>query len=263
MYLINIFILSLLGLFFGSFFGVLVDRLPRHEDVIKGRSHCENCKKELAWYDLLPVLSFVLLRGKCRYCKAKLSLLYPAIEISTGILFALTYAFFSSQFSILNFQLIYYLFIVSSFIVIFFTDLKYGIIPDKITYTAILVTFLWLIFGSQSLLINHLLSGAGAFLFFIVISYVFYFLTKKESMGGGDIKLSFLLGVFLGFPNIVISLYLAFLTGAFWSIILILWKRKKFRESTLPFGPFLVAGALVSIFWGDLIFSKVIIFLGF
>ncbi len=266
--------LLLIGLFVGSFLGVLTDRIPRNETVVKGHSHCEFCQKNLRWYDLLPLLSFVLLRGRCRYCKHQLPLFYPTIEITTGIMFALTYLMITDyRLQITDFSsliinplslitLFYYLLVISSFIVIFFTDLKSGIIPDKILFPAAIVTLGYLLFFNQQSLIINLLSGIGAFLFFVIISLVFSLLTKKQAMGGGDIKLAFLLGLFLGFPKIIVSLYLAFLTGALMGIILIIWKKKSFRNATLPFGPFLVLGAVISLFWGNLIYSQVLRLLG-
>ncbi|OGH06499.1 MAG: hypothetical protein A2171_01910 [Candidatus Levybacteria bacterium RBG_13_35_9] len=256
--------LFILGLFVGSFLGVLVDRIPKNKPFLTGRSYCDNCKKALSWLDLIPVVSFIFLKGKCRYCHANLSLFYPVIEITAGVMFALTYVFLISnfKFQISNFiELIYYLFIVSSLIVVFFTDLKYGIIPDKILYPAILVTFLWLIIGHQSpaprsfsevgLIINHLLTGIGSFLFLLAVPYLYFLLTKKFGMGGGDIKFAFLMGLILGFPNIVISFYIAFLTGAFFSIILILWKKKNIQSGKIAFGPFLVVGTILSLYWGN------------
>ena len=252
-------LLFIIGLFFGSFLNVLVDRIPRGETFIKGHSHCEFCNKMLKWYDLVPVLSFILLQGKCRYCKHSLSLFYPVIEISTGLLFALTYLLIPSQ-SIVS--VIYFLFIISGFIVIFFTDLKSGIIPDKVLVPAILLTFFYLLIINPSSLIINILCGLGAFLFFVTIAVVFKVLTKKDSLGGGDVKLVFLLGLFLGFPGIVISLYIAFLTGALIGIILILWRKKSFQKATLPFGPFLILGTIISLFWGNLIYPQVLHILG-
>jgi len=260
-------LIFIVGLFIGSFLGVLTDRIPRGETVVKGHSHCEFCKKTLKWHDLIPVFSFISTKGKCRYCRKSLSYYYPTIEISTGIMFVLAYIFASSQFVIYNLSFIisilYYLVIVSSFVVIFFTDLKYGIIPDKILLLAILVSILCQLILNPSSLIINLLCGVGAFLFFILISVVFSALTKKDSMGGGDIKLVFLLGLILGFPGIIISLYVAFLTGALVGIILIIWRKKSFQKTTLPFGPFLISGALISLFWGNLIFQKALVLLGF
>jgi len=253
-----LFFIFIIGLFIGSFLNVLADRLPREESVVKGRSHCEKCKKTLQWFDLIPLVSFIFLGGKCRYCRAGLSSYYPIIELTTGILFALTALFVleSPQFLInsqfLNFQLlislIYYLFIVSSLIVIFFADLKYGIIPDKILLPAIVITFLYLFIYHSSLIINNLSSAVGACLFFLILSLIK--IKKHTAMGFGDVKFAFLMGLILGFPNIVVSLYIAFLTGAVIGIILVLWEKKKLKGATIPFGPFLVLGTLIAIFWG-------------
>jgi leader peptidase (prepilin peptidase) / N-methyltransferase len=262
-------LIFIIGLFIGSFLGVLTDRIPRSETVVKGRSHCEFCKKELKWLDLIPVFSFLSTRGRCRYCKHALPYFYPAIEIITGIMFVATYLFtiYNSPFinhnQIINYQLsiinlLYYLIIIASFIVIFFTDLKYGIIPDKILFSTIIISLLCQLIINYQLLIINLLCGVGTFLFFLLISIIFSALTKKDAMGGGDIKLAFLLGLILGFPNIIISLYLSFLTGALVGIILIIWKKKNFQKATLPFGPFLIFGATISLFWGNLILPQVL-----
>jgi prepilin signal peptidase PulO-like enzyme (type II secretory pathway) len=249
-------LLFVLGLFSGSFLGVLVDRLPKNETVVKGRSRCEFCRKELKWFDLIPVFSFISTEGKCRYCHVFLPYFYPTIEISTGILFALVYVFLISNFQslIINpLSLIYNLIIVSGFVVIFFMDLKYGLILNKILLplAGIIAIYLF-IFNSSSLIIN-LACGVLAFLFFLIITFGFKIIRGKDGMGGGDIKLAFVLGLFLGFPNIIVSLYLAFLTGTIVGIILILWKKKNLKSASLPFGPFLILGALICLFWGNLI----------
>lgn len=259
-YLLSVF-LFLAGTFFGSFLNVIVDRLPRKETIIKGRSRCEICKKELAWYDLIPLFSFLLLKGKCRYCHKKLSLYYPVIELSTGILFATIYIFVISSFPIFNSQLLislaYYLFIASCFIVIFFEDLRFGIIPDKVVFPAIIVTFFYLlIIIPQSLIIN-LFSAVGACAFFLVL----FLITRGKGMGFGDVKLSFLLGLVLGFPKIVLALYLAFLTGAIFGLILIIWRKRSLKEA-IPFGPFLIAAALASLFLGRIITAHIVTFFG-
>jgi len=252
-------LLFVVGLFIGSFLGVLVDRLPRNETVIEGKSRCEFCKKDLGWLDLIPVFSFVFLKGKCRYCKHALPFSYPVIEIVTGSLFAMAYLFFNLQ----SVALLYYLVIISSFIVIFFMDLTYGIISDKILICAVAVNVAYLLIINPPSLLVNLLCGLVAFLFFLIISLLFQTIRGREGMGGGDIKLSFLLGLFLGFPNIIVCLYIAFLTGAALGIILILWKKKNLRSTSLPFGPFLISGALISLFWGNVIYAYVIRLLGF
>ena len=254
-----IFLIFLIGLFIGSFLEVLADRIPRKENVIKGRSHCEKCKKELGILDLIPVISYLFLKGKCRYCKTKLSVFYPISEIATGLVFSLIYVFLGTQGFI---WLIYYFVIAASLIVIFLTDLKYGIIPDRILFLSSFFSFLFLLFFQRNLMINHLFSASLSFSFFIAISYLFYLATKKVSMGGGDIKLAFFLGLVLGFPGIIVCLYLAFLTGAAVSIILISWRKKSFQKDSLPFGPFLILGALISFFFGNTIFFQTLKILG-
>ena len=252
------FISFIIGLFFGSFFGVLIDRLPKGKDVVTDRSICDFCKKEIKWYDLIPVVSFILLKGKCRFCKKSLSYSYPLLELLTGFLFAFSYMVF---FNLGLIAFIYNLIILSVFFITFFMDLKYGIIADKIIFPASVLVILYSAFFAKNIFINNLLSGIFTFLFFFGISYIFYLVTKKDGMGGGDIKLSFLLGLYLGFPRILVALYIAFLTGAFISIILILWRKKRFQKDSLPFGPFLIISSVISLFLGDriyLIFLKLL-----
>lgn len=247
MELTNLFIL---GIFVGSFLNVLVDRLPKGESIIKDRSHCEKCKATLKWYDLIPLLSFLMLRGKCRYCHAPISLYYPTVELTTGVMFALVFIFTGFRIYDLGFMIL----LLSFLIVIFFTDLKYGIIPDAILLPASIVSLLYLFLNPNSLIINHLLSAVGACLFFLIL----FLVTKGRGMGFGDVKFSFLMGLILGFPNIVVSLYIAFLTGAIVGIILILWRKKRVFGTAIPFGPFLVLGTFSALFWGERILAMVL-----
>ncbi|MBI2621561.1 MAG: prepilin peptidase [Candidatus Levybacteria bacterium] len=256
----------ILGLFFGSFLNLIADRLSRGEK-ITGRSYCENCKKILSWKDLIPLLSFVWLRGKCRYCHSPLTFQYLFSELLTGFLFSLTFLYvfsvgiFNFQFSIFNeilnqksliINLLYYFFIVSSMVVIFFSDLRHGIIPDKIVFPAIIASLLFLTISTFYLppseilpsTLNHLLSGFGSFLFFLFL----FLITKGKGMGFGDVKLSFLIGLILGLPGTIYSIYLAFLTGGVFAIILILWKKNKLK-SQVPFGPFLVGNFFLVLFF--------------
>lgn len=245
----------------GSFLGVLVDRIPRGKQVLTGRSECEFCHKKLKWYELVPVISFYLQKGKCKNCKRKLSVFYPTIEILTGVLFAITYLFVlqSQEFTI--YSLPYYIFIVSVLIVIFFIDFKYGVIPNKIIFPSIVITFFWLLVNNSSLVLNHLLTAILSLLFFASIAFLYYLIRKKESLGGGDIKMAFLMGLLLGFPNVITAFYIAFLTGATYSLILILWGRLKLKDA-IPFGPFLVLGTLIALFLGEQILSLILPLLG-
>lgn len=248
------FLLFILGLSVGSFLNVVIDRVPKKESIIKKRSYCDKCKKALAWFDLIPLLSFIVLGGKCRYCHYRISLYNPLVELTTGVLFIYTFLYQSLPIPDLNLlsilssiETFYIFFIMSSLIVIFFTDLKYGIIPNSVLILSVIVSVLYLFFIHSSLFITHVFSAIGAFLFFLLI----FLVTRGRGIGFGDVKLSFLLGLFLGFPKIVVALYLAFLTGALISAILVLWGKKRFFGGTVPFGPFLVLGTLISLFWGE------------
>lgn len=238
------FLFFIFGISLGSFLNVFIDRSFSKESIIFGKSHCDSCKKNIRYYDLAPLFSFLFLRAKCRHCKHPISFYYPLVELVTGFLFVVAYIFFPIQAGL--WTLVYYLFILSCLIIVFFADLKYGIIPDKIVFPAILVSFLFLILNSE-FLISHILSALGAFIFFLILSLA----TGGKGMGEGDIKFSFLMGLVLGFPKIIVALYLAFLTGAIVGVILILCRVLKFRGSTIPFGPFLVIGAILALFYSE------------
>ena len=252
------------GLCVGSFLNVLIDRLSKNESITKERSHCDHCRRKLAWVDLIPVFSFIILNGKCRYCRSPISSYYPTVELTTGVLFVLllsTLPDINTKYQVLSIkhveQVLFYLFLVSSLIVIFFTDLKYGIIPDKIVYSAIFVSAIYLILNNKYLMLSNFLAGTFAFLFFFLI----FLVTHRKGMGFGDVKLIFLLGLILGYPKIVPAIYLAFLIGAIASIVLILFKKKKFIGGTVPFGPFLVLAAIIAFYWGNIIVEKILPFL--
>lgn len=256
-------LIFLYGLVIGSFLNVVIDRIPREESLITKRSHCESCQHTLHWHDLIPVVSYVFLKGKCRYCHRAIGWQYPLIELLTGVLFASVYFFLFRQQLLhglsvkLLFTFFYELFIVSSFIAIFFIDLKYGIIPDVIVYPAVFITFIYMLLLQPALFAQNILVGICACTFFFFL----FAITKGRGMGLGDVKLAFLLGFFLGYPQIIIALYTAFLTGAVIACILIVARKKKFRGSTIPFGPFLVLGAMISIFSGQWIWQQVLLFI--
>jgi leader peptidase (prepilin peptidase) / N-methyltransferase len=265
---VYLFFVFILGLFIGSFLNVLSDRLPRGETVVRGRSHCEKCKKELVWYDLIPLLSFILIGGKCRYCHTRLSLFYPTVELVTGILFVVTTLFVLNGFNFparivtqsieggqFIISLIYYMLVISCLIVVFFSDLKYGIIPDKVIFPSMFVSIFYLLLNPNLLILNHVVSAVCACLFFLLL----FLGTKGRGMGFGDVKFAFFMGLILGYPNIIVSLYVAFLTGAIVGIILIIWRKKKLKGASIPFGPFLVLGTILAMFWGNLILQKIML----
>ncbi len=248
------FFVFVIGCFFGSFLNVIVDRLPKAGSIVYPPSHCEHCRHRLAYYDLVPLLSFLYLKGKCRYCRARLSGYYPVIEAVTGALFVLT-VFLGIH---LGYEaaLVYLLAVISSLIVVFFIDLKYGIIPFNVIGVAIaIVTFWYLLEGAE--IISFLLSALGVFAFFLLL----FLLTRGRGIGFGDVVFSFLMGYILGFPKIVLGVYIAFLTGAFFSLILVVLNKKKFSGGTIPFGPFLVSGTIISLFFGEAIIKAFLLYL--
>jgi len=247
-------IIFLTGLAVGSFLNCLIYRLAEKTSPLRGRSFCPHCKHTLSWRDLIPVLSFLFLRGKCRYCQKKISWQYPLIELSTALLFVLTYNFLPVP-RTSPWVYFYYWAVISFLIIVFVFDLKHYIIPDKVIYPAILIVLVFRIlnlFGNWKLeignlgtLINPLVAAIGGAMFFLTIVLV----SRGKWMGFGDVKLAFFMGFFLGFPNILVALFLAFLIGAIIGVGLILAK-KKILKSEVPFGPFLVTGTFIALFWG-------------
>ncbi|MCX6718695.1 MAG: prepilin peptidase [Candidatus Staskawiczbacteria bacterium] len=246
-YIISFFVF-LFGVCIGSFLNCLIYRLEE-EKSLKGRSFCPHCKHTLFWYDLFPVLSFLFLRGKCRYCKAKISLQYPLVELAAGIIFLLISNFefrISNQIEIFQFLNLAFLFyIASSLIVIFVYDLKHYLIPDKVLFPAIVISLIYNLTNWQNILnvFIALIIAAGFFLFIFLIS-------KGRWMGFGDVKLAVLMGLLLGFPNILTALFLAFFFGAIIGIILMVFEKKGLK-SEIPFGPFLIAGTFLALLYGS------------
>lgn len=237
MLMISIFIF-IFGLCIGSFLNVLIYRLPRSLS-IGGRSFCPHCKEKINWYDNIPLLSFVLLKGKCRHCHSPIGWRYPIVEILTGFLFLGVIGGIRETGVI---GVLGYLVIVSAMVAVFFIDLEHQIIPDELIFLSVIVFFI----SNYQLAINNFFVAVITGLFFLAL-HVF---TKGQGMGMGDVKLAFLMGLVLGFPGIVFALYLAFLTGAIIGIILIIIGKKRFGQQ-IAFGPYLVAANLVFIFFKD------------
>ncbi len=270
------------GLLIGSFLNVVIYRLHSGESIFKARSRCTKCGHVLTWYELVPILSFIVQGGKCRACSAPISFQYPLVELGTAILFMLIIFNFSpyggspvgGQFSIFNefsnfqiFKLCYLLIIASLLIIIFFFDLKYYIIPDKIIYPAIGISFLytflvflklnhWSLFENWKLsaswrienletLYIPILAALAASAFFATI----FVISQGKWLGFGDVKLAFFMGLFLGWPNILVALFAAFILGGIIGMGLVA-SRRKTMKSQVPFGPFLVSGTFIAMFFG-------------
>lgn len=274
-----------LGTILGSFVKVLADRSLSKRS-FRGRSYCISCKHKLAWYDLLPIISYLTLGGKCRYCSDKIGEEYLLVEIVTGVLVGFLFWQSSPQFSLIFvFELIIKIFFISILVALFLTDFKKMLIPDRI----ILPGFILGVIGNLSLVIfkvsylffylsqntvgkyllppysdyfrRHTLMIIEPFLYSIVMAVLIggfflslIILTKGKGMGGGDVKLGAFIGLMLGFPNALLALVLSFTLGAVFSLILILTGRKHFGQ-TIAFGPFLVIGALIALFWGNQIIN--------
>lgn len=237
----------LLGLCIGSFLNCFVYRLE-HKKSIMGRSFCPHCKHTLSWLDLFPVFSFLCLAGKCRYCKKKISWQYPLVEFITATLFVLIAAIYG--FDLLKLCFLFY--IACALIIIFVYDLRHYIIPDRVLLPAIIISLLYRLAQvfNHGYILNYIFAAIFASGFFGLI----YFLSKGRWMGFGDVKLAILLGLLLGWPAIVVGLFLSFLFGAVIGLTL-MGLKKKGLKSEIPFGPFLITGTFVAMLWGSQIIS--------
>lgn len=229
---------------------MLIDRIPKNENPLFSRSHCEFCKKKLEPLDLIPILSFIALKGKCRYCHVRIPTRLILVELLSGALFIYIWQ------TIPNFNILQFVFIAAVFsllIVIFFIDLEKGIIPNNILAVLIFCALIyWLIFQPQTIALTFVV-GIFSFLVFFIL----FLVTRGRGIGFGDVKFAFFMGFFLGFPNVIFALYIAFLTGALISLILIVIGKKKLRGDTIPFGPFLVIGVAGAYFLGEQILKIV------
>src|SRR3989344_1905698 len=283
-----------LGTVLGSLLKVLADRGLSGKSFF-GRSCCLDCQKKLLWYDLVPLVSYILLKGRCRYCRKKIGWEYPAVEIISGILIG--YLFFLSystlpelsdplKLILFSLELVFKIFFITVLLSLFLTDYKKMLIPDRIILPSIIISaififvinlykvaYLYIYLQSHPIgkyllppyssyfqdrvlsniqdLFTHIGAGLGLGTFFLLL----ILLTKGKGMGGGDVKLGMFMGIALGPINTIIATTLAFFTGAIFSIFLILVKKGSLK-SVVPFGPFLVIGSLVALFWGNWILDK-------
>ena len=248
-YGLNYILIFILGLIVGSFSNVCIYRIPRNESIIYPASHCPKCHTTIKPKDNIPLLSYILLKGKCRNCKTKISIQYPMVEFLSGLIYLIIYLIYG-----LSVQTLIYTILSSALIIIAFIDLNEQIIPDVISLPGIVTGFIISFFVPYISFINSALGvvvGGGIILVISLGGSVIY---KKEAMGGGDVKLAAMIGAFLGWRYIIISLFLGFFLGALAGIILIIAKIKK-REDVIPFGPFIVLGSLITLLWGEQIIS--------
>ncbi|MDP2926679.1 MAG: prepilin peptidase [bacterium] len=286
--MIFLLVIFVFGLIIGSFLNSLIYRLETSQNFVLGRSFCPACHHVLGLKDLFPVLSFIFLKGKCRYCQKPISLQYPLVELATAIVFVLVFFFvLQDQPKLINSAIAivisYYFIMAALLIVVFVFDLKHYLIPDEIVYSGIVVAFIYRLFNIWKLdnwdlirnssleirnfevLLNPLASAFLAALFF----YAIYHFSKGRGLGFGDVKLAFLMGLVLAFPKIIVALFFAFFSGAIIGIGLIaasgiglMALKKKSLKSELPFGPFLVSGIFFTLFFGERVVNYYLSLLG-
>jgi len=257
----------LVGAAFGSFLNVVIDRVPAGQSIIFPPSHCSNsdCRKKLGKIDLIPILSFLLLRGQCRYCGIKIGWRSFWVELGTALTFPLLYANYG-----LSWNMLITIVFVCIFIVLIVTDMESGILPDKIIYPAMIIAFSIsaavsilsiLDIDSANIIIpgigSALLGGVTGFLFFFIAVFIF-----KGGIGGGDIKLAGMIGLLTGFPNILVAIWLGVVAGGIVAIVLLI-KKIKARKQTIPFGPFLCIAAIATLLWGKAILDWYLNIAGF
>jgi leader peptidase (prepilin peptidase) / N-methyltransferase len=233
------------GLVIGSFLNVCISRMPRNESVVFPASHCPLCKYRIRWFDNIPLLSYLLLRGRCRGCGAHISLQYPLVELLNGLLTLALFWRFGFSLGFLALVLF-----CSALVVITFIDMEHQIIPDEISLPGIVVGFLFSFFLPGQTWLGSLagiLLGGGSLL---LVASCYQWLTGKEGMGGGDIKLLAMMGAFLGWKAVPFIIFASSLVGSVVGIAMML-VLKKDSKLAIPFGPYLAFGAVLYIFYGE------------
>jgi len=244
------FFVFVIGSMVGSFLNVCIYRMPEEESIVTPRSHCTHCKKQIFWYDNIPFISYIFLRGKCRFCKKPISMRYLVVELLTALSFFILYLTFG-----LTVHFFVYAAWMSALIVASFIDLSHQIIPDEISLGGLIVGLLlsalypslhgvhtlWL--GVKASLMGALVGGGAIYLIGVFGNFVF----KKESMGGGDVKLLAMVGAVLGWRLTLVAFFVAPFFGSVVGITL------KIRQGTdvIPYGPFLSLGSVIALFWGE------------
>jgi len=249
-------LIFILGLVVGSFLNVCIYRLPLQKSIVKPRSYCPNCNKTIPWYDNIPLLSYIILKGRCRFCKNKIPFQYFLVELLTGLIFVVLFKRYG-----LGFDLFFYLIFVCGLIIASFVDINHRIIPDEVSLGGVVMGFVFNVI--KSIFLHSFIPVKGSFLGILVgggiiyfsgaaFDFVYFKLLKKppidgetESMGGGDIKFLAMIGAFLGWDSALLTFFIAPFIGLFFGLInLYLTKRH-----TIPYGPFLALAAFSIFFW--------------
>lgn len=244
----EIIIVFLCGLFFGSFANVCIYRMPRDLSVIKPRSRCTQCNKQICWYDNIPVLSYIFLKGKCRGCGSKITIIYPVIEIICAVLFLLMYYLFGFSYLLPVFCIFSF-----SLLVITAIDFKFQIIPDEFSLLLVVVGFgtSFLNYTLADTVLQRLIQSFMGFIVgggsLYIIAVVGKWVLKQDAMGGGDIKLMAGVGAFIGWEKVLFAIFIASLLGSIVGFTLILFK-KIMRKEAIALGPHLAVGSMLTLF---------------
>jgi len=240
--------LFILGSVIGSFLTAYTYRFAKGESVLKGRSKCPYCQKTIFWYDNIPILSYIFLGGRCRNCRKKISIRYPLIELFSGVLFVLCISLLGGvgKLGILN--TFYYLLLTSFLISIFIVDFEHRIIPDEPVFLIFILNTFFLILFSMEIFYKALFFSLLASDFFLFL----YFVTRKQGMGLGDVKLVLALSPTLVWQKLLVWLFVSFVIGSIVGLFLIALKKASFGKP-IAFGPFLIVSYFATLFWGDLL----------
>ncbi len=253
--------LFIIGVVIGSFLNVVVYRTVYDKSPLEGRSKCPECEEKISWKHNIPLLSYVLLKGRCAHCNSKISLQYPVVELLSGLLFVWWYVVGWSFFQLVEtpliwIQPIFWLGVGIALLLVTVFDFKYGIIPNGLNvalFVWVMVYRLGLVgmgrMQTRDFLLALLSSGVLAAFF-----YFLYRITKRQGFGFGDVKLAPSLGLILGWPKILVGVMASFVIGGVVAVVLMILGKKKMKE-TIVFGPFLTLGTLISLWWGDYIWS--------
>jgi leader peptidase (prepilin peptidase) / N-methyltransferase len=236
----------ILGTIFGSFLNVVIYRVPQRLSIVRPASRCPHCQTPIRPYDNIPLVSFLILRGRCRSCHAPISWRYPLVEAATGVLLAGLWVRFAPSGEWVPF--VAAAAFVLMLIAVFFIDLDHQIVPNAITYPGLAIGLLLAI--PQGRLVPSVLSALGAGVAFLLIAILSEAVMKREGMGGGDIKLAAMIGAFLSWPAVVVALMLAVTVGAIGGLLLMAL-RKRTRTDPIPFGPSLAVGGMIALFAAD------------
>lgn len=255
----NLIIVIVVGLAIGSLLNVVILRFDDLKSIINTRSHCPSCKRVLSWYELIPFFSYIALFGKCRTCKKTISIQYPLVETGTAIIFGLLYLQFQFKPEFFVLALI-----TCFFVIIFVYDILHYLIADILVWITIGIWIIWLLISyfimhsEFSLILNSLYGGLalGGLLALLVV------VSREKWMGAGDIKLGFILGAIMGWPNVLVGCFAAFTLGSIVGLILLAQKKKTMKDQ-VPFAPFLISGMFIALFLGTKIVDWYLTSLGF